>query len=126
MSADRARRFVLGSGAVVLAAGVALAPLAVARGPAVLVCCLLGWLVASGVGTVGGARLVACHGTPDARFLRTLALCMGARLLAFGAGVAIAAARDVTEGLAYLAGLGCAYVPGQVYEMIWFARQERK
>jgi hypothetical protein len=125
VNADPVRRFLLGSGAVMVATGVVLAPLAVARGPAVLVCCLLGWLVASGVGTVGGARLVATHGTPGARFLRTLALCMGARLVAFGAGVAIAAARDVTEGLAYLAGLGSAYVPGQVYEMIWFARDRR-
>jgi hypothetical protein len=120
-----ARRFVLGSGAVTLAGGLALLPFAVSQAWAVLVCCFLGWLCASSVGAVGGARLVACHGTAGTRFLRTLALCMGARLLAFGAGVAIAASRDRTEGLAYLAGLGSAYVPSQLYEMVWFARRVR-
>ena len=99
--------------------------LAAPRGERVVGWSLLGWLVMSVTGVVGGSWLVAKHGSLGWGFFAALAACMLARLLFGGAGALAAALRGPEAPWAYLAGLGVGYLPLQVFETGWFLRRSK-
>ena len=86
---------------------------------------MLGWLVASVLGTICGARLVSLHGTTGTAFLKAHGSCILARLLTFAGGTAWAFSQSMEGALAFLVGVAAGYLPTQLLEMIWFASRTK-
>lgn len=86
---------------------------------------LLGWLLATGLGMICGARLVTLHGRPGSAFLIAHGSCILARLFAFAGGTAWAASHSKEEAWAFLVGVAAAYLPIQILELVWFARRTK-
>lgn len=109
------------------AVAVALALLALARywGQPVPGWSLFGWVLASALGTICGARLVSLHGTPGTAFLKAHGSCILARLFTFAGGTAWAYSQSMEGALAFLVGVAAGYLPTQLLEMIWFASRTK-
>ena len=86
---------------------------------------VVGWALASTVGVLCGARLVAVHGTPGTAFLKAHGSCILARSLTFAGGTAWAFSQSMEGALAFLIGVAAGYVPTQILELVWFASQTR-
>lgn len=110
---------------IALAAALALLAFAVPRGGPAVGWSLIGWLIMTLAGSLGGAWTVSQHGRPGSGFLVAVGICMLSRLVLGAAGVAAAAGAGTAAVWALLAGLAVTYVPLQVFEMIWFLRSIR-
>jgi len=117
--------FAVLGGAIVVAAGLAVLPSALARGPETLRWGILGWSIMAVTGVAGGAWMDRKHGLQGAGFLVALGTCMLARLFAAVAGAAGAAMNGMDAVWPYLVGLGVGYVPLQLFETGWFIRRAR-
>ena len=84
-------RYALRSTAVATAAGTLLLLLTLSRGQAVVGWSLLGWILMTLVGVIGGSWMTALHGRPGSAFIGAVLGCMLARLVgsALGAWAAI-------------------------------------
>lgn len=110
--------------AVALVPGLLLLPWMLAQGQAVAGWGLVGWLLTAAVSLGCGSYLAALHGKQGASFLKAYGIGMLVRVLAYSAGAAAAATSGARAAVwGYLAGFGAAYVPTQVFEMVWFARR---
>jgi len=118
-------RHALQSGACALAFGAAGAGLALRFSRPIPSASVVGWALAASLGAVCGARLVSLHGTRGAGFLVAHGTCTLARLFAFAGGVGWAMTRSTNEAVAFIAGLVAGYLPTQVFELVWFARQTK-
>jgi hypothetical protein len=125
MKAGRALRFAVLSGAIAIAAGLALLPLGLQRGPTALFWGGIGWAIMALTGVAGGTWLVRAHGRQGSGFLVALGTCMLARLFASVAGALTAASSGMDAVWPYIAGLGAGYVPLQLFEVGWFLRVAR-
>jgi hypothetical protein len=126
LRASGAVRFGLIGGAITLAAGAALLPMAIAEGAVALQWGLSGWLIMAVTGLAGGIWLVNRHGKQGSGFLVALGTCMLARLFASAAGAWGAATQGMDAVWAYIAGLGAGYLPLQLFEIWWFVRRTRR
>jgi hypothetical protein len=109
---------------IALVLGLLLLPWLLAQEPARAHWGLIGWSLTATVSLACGSLLTVLHGRQGTAFLKAYGLGMLVRLTAYGAGAAAAvAAGDRPAVLGYLAGWGAAYVPTQLFEMVWFARR---
>ena len=125
MKGTGALRFVILSGAIAAAVGLALLFLVPDRGPGDLFWGSLGWAIMATSGVAGGGWMVRRHGSAGSGFLVALGTCMLARLFASVAGALAAASSGNHAVWAFLAGLCAGYVPLQVFEVGWFIRKSR-
>ena len=86
---------------------------------------IVGWVLASALGTICGARLVSVHGTPGTAFLKAHGSCILARLFTFAGGTAWAFSQSMEGALAFLVGVAAGFLPTQLLEMIWFASRTK-
>jgi hypothetical protein len=118
--------FVLGSTAAALAGAAALLAWT-SRGdvlPAGWV--VMGVLAMALPGVAGGAWLAREHGRAGSRFVAVLQVGMLVRLV-LAALVAMGAARAGGPAMAAsMAGLAAGFLPVIAFEMVWFARRERR
>lgn len=108
--------------AIAAIAGLALLPLALARGGAALNWGLTGWAIMVLTGVAGGVWMTRTHGRSGSGFLVALGTCMLARLFASVGGALGAATRGTDAVWPYLVGLCAGYVPLQLFEIGWFLR----
>jgi hypothetical protein len=120
-----ARRYAVWSGSIATASGLLLFAVASARGVDAARWSLLGWLVMALTGVLGGSWLTAAHGRPGSRFIVALGTCMLARLFGSAAGAVAAVLAGGGAVWPYVAGLGVAFLPLQVFEVGWFLRRGR-
>jgi hypothetical protein len=113
------RTFVIVCCSIATATGGALAMVGSGWGPEVVRWSLIGWFGMTAVGIVGGAWLLAQHGTRGVAFLVPLGASMLARLILAPAGAFAASAAGVEAVSAYLVGLAVGYVPPQASEVVW-------
>ena len=85
-----------------------------------------GWLLASGVGLVGGICLASRHGKPGSGFLVALGVTMGARMMSMATGLVLAmrSGGGAAAG-AFLAGFGWSFAALTAVEWVWFSRAAR-
>jgi len=126
MRSGGALRFAILGVAIVLASGLALLPLALARGEETVRWAVLGWTIMAITGVAGGTWMVRKHGQQGAGFLVALGTCMLARLFASVSGAAAAAMSGMDAVWPYVAGLAAGYLPLQAFELFWFIRRARK
>lgn len=120
-----AGRFAASGGAIAVISGLLLLPLVASRGSVALQWSLAGWLLTTAIGVLGGAWIVAQHGSAGPGFLIAFGVCMLARLTALGIGALVSAGRGGEAIGAYLAGLLVGYLPPQAWEMVWLLRATR-
>ncbi len=120
-----AGRFATLGGAIAVIIGLLLLPFVAPQGSVALRWSLAGWLLTTSIGVLGGAWIVAQHGTTGPGFLIAFGVCMLARLTALGIGALVSAGRGGEAVGAYLAGLLVGYLPPQAWEMIWLLRATR-
>lgn len=125
MNSSHSLRFAVIGGAIAVAAGLALLPAGLARGPETLLWGVLGWSIMAVTGVVGGTWMARKLGGQGAGFLVALGTCMLARLFAAVAGAAGAAMNGLDAVWPYVVGLGAGYVPLQLFEMGWFIRRAK-
>ena len=126
MSAGKARRYLWPAVVLSLASG---ATVALAAGwllPGTgLGWALGGWSAAALIGVTAGAWLASCHGRPGLGFVVALLAGMLARLLAAGAGAALAAWTGGGALWAFVLGFATGFTPLQVWEAVFFHRETR-
>ena len=120
MKASGAVRYGLSSGAVALTAGAVLLFFALSREETVIGWSLLGWMVMSVTGVIGGSWMAAVHGRTGSALLAVLVGSMLARLAASGAGAWAASTVGYQAAWPYVIGLGAGYIPLQMFEARWF------
>jgi hypothetical protein len=113
-------------GAITLAVGLAVLPLAISRGAAAVQWGVSGWLIMATTGMAGGVWLVFKHGKQGSGFLVALGTCMLARLFASAAGAFGAAQQGMEAVWPYIVGLCTGYLPLQLFELWWFVRSARR
>jgi len=126
LRASGAGTFGLIGGAIAVAAGAALLPIAIAEGAVALQWGISGWLIMAVTGLAGGIWIVNKHGKQGSGFLVALGTCMLARLFASAAGAFGAALQGMEAVWAYIAGLSAGYLPLQLFEIWWFVRSARR
>jgi hypothetical protein len=107
---------------VALAAGSAVVAAAWLLGRADLAWALAGWGSAAAIGVAGGAWMAARQGLPGGGFVVALLAGMLARLLAVGAGAALAASVGGGALWAFVGGFFAGFVPLAVWEALYFYR----
>ncbi len=110
----------LWSSVVALAALVVLLLFAFSRGETVIGWSLLGWMVMTVTGVIGGSWMAALHGRPGSAFIGAVLGCMLARLVGSALGAWAATPTGIEAARPYVLGLGFGYVPLQVFEAKWF------
>ena len=122
MKSSGALRFAIIGAAVAVLAGLALLPLALARGGPAPVWGFTGWANMALTGLAGGIWMTRTHGRQGSGFLVALGTCMLARLFASVGGALTAAVRGTDAVWPFLVGLCAGYVPLQLFEVGWFLR----
>ena len=120
MKASGGVRYGLLSSAVALSVGAVLLFFVLSRGETVVRWSLLGWMVMSVTGVIGGSRMAAVHGRTGSAFLAALVGSMLARLVAAAAGGLAASTIGYQAAWPYIIGLGAGYLPLQMFEARWF------
>ena len=113
-------------GAITLAVGLAVLPLALSRGSVALQWGVSGWLIMAVTGMAGGVWMILKHGKQGSGFLVALGTCMLARLFASAAGAFGAMQQGMEAVWPYIVGLCAGYLPLQLYELWWFVSSARR
>lgn len=117
----------LWSSAVALAAGAVLLLFAYSSGETVIGWSVLGWVVMTVIGVIGGSSMAALHGRPGSAFIGAVLGCILARLVGSALGAWAATPVGIEAARPYVVGLGVGYVPLQLFEAKWFlARSHRR
>ena len=119
-------RYALRSTAVATAAGTLLLLLTLSRGQAVVGWSLLGWILMTLVGVIGGSWMTALHGRPGSAFIGAVLGCMLARLVGSALGAWAVIPTGIEAARPYVVGLGVGYVPLQVFEARWFLHRAHR
>ncbi len=126
MSAGKTRRYLWPAAVLSLASGATVAWAAWWLLPGTgLGWALGGWSAAALIGVTAGVWLASCHGRPGLGFVVALLAGMLARLLAAGAGAALAAWTDAGALWAFVLGFATGFAPLQVWEAVFFHRETR-
>ncbi len=116
----------LWSSAVASAAGAVLLLFSYSSGQTVIGWSLLGWLVMTATGVIGGSWMAALHGRPGSAFVGAVLGCMLARLVGSALGAWAATPIGIEAARPYVIGLGVGYVPLQIFEAKWFLARSRR
>ncbi len=109
-----------------LAAGAVLVLFAYSSGRTAIGWSLLGWVVMTVTGVVGGSWMAALHGRPGSAFVGAVLGCMLARLVGSALGAWAATPTGIEAARPYVLGLGVGYVPLQIFEAKWFLARSRR
>ncbi len=126
MVPERVTGFARGAAFAAAAAGTVLLAASFAGGFGAPGWGMAGWLVAASISVSGGAWLAFCHGRPGAAFMAAMAATTASRLVALGAGVALATAAGGPARWSYVGGFATGFAPVMAWEVAWFFRAGRR
>ena len=100
-------------------------PLALSRGELAVEGGLVGWLIPTLTGVIGGSWVISRHGSVGTGFIAAVVGCILARLFLAAVGAMAVAGAGAVAAWAYLTGLGVAFVAQQTTEVVWILRAAR-